>query len=110
MASYVPPKKGAAYTIYIGLVSQASTKVFQANPTLAEGDFKVSKDGGALANLTTTPSVSPAGSKMVKVVLSATEMNADNITIVCSDAAGSEWCDLVINLQTGTVNEKSRAY
>jgi len=37
---------------------------------------------------------------MVKFSLSTSEMNGDNITIVCSDAAGLEWCDMIINLQT----------
>lgn len=100
MPSYFPPKKNTAYTCYISLISQANTKVMQSSPTLATGDFKVSIDGGTLTNLTTLPSVSPASSKMVVVSLSSSEMNGDNITIVCSDAAGAEWCDLVLNLQT----------
>ena len=100
MPSYFPPKKNTAYTCYISLISQANTKVMQSSPTLETGDFKVSIDGGTLTNLTTLPSVSPASSKMVVVSLSSSEMNGDNITIVCSDAAGAEWCDLVLNLQT----------
>jgi hypothetical protein len=31
-------------------------------------------------------------------------MNGDNITVIFSDAAGSEWCDLQMNLQT-TANQ-----
>ncbi len=53
-------KKNAAYTMYVGLVDQSNTKVFRAAPTLAAGDFKVSKDGGAFANLGTLPAVTPA--------------------------------------------------
>jgi hypothetical protein len=100
MTTYFPPKKGAAFVMYVPLISQANTKVMQSNPTLAAGDVKVSVDGGALANLTTLPAVTPAASKLVKVDLSSAEMNGDNITIIFSDAAGAEWCDLVINLQT----------
>lgn len=100
MTTYFPPKKNTAFVTYLSLISQANTKVMQSTPTIAAGDFKVSIDGGALANLTTLPSVTPAASKMIKIDLSAAEMNGDNITIVCSDAAGSEWCDLVLNLQT----------
>jgi hypothetical protein len=100
MATQVPPKKNAAFTLYVSLVSQANTKVMQSNPTLASGDVKVSTDGAALANLTTLPVVTPASSKAVKVDLSASEMNGDNIVLIFSDAAGAEWCDLVINLQT----------
>src|SRR5574339_713246 len=96
--SYNPPRKNVEYIFYIGLVSQ-STGQFQANPTIAAGDFKISKDGGALNNLGTLPSVSPAASKMVKITLSATEMNADNVTVVASDAAGAEWDDVIVSIQ-----------
>lgn len=99
MASYNPPKKNTAFVMYVGLRSQADTRLLQANPTLASGDAKVSKDGGALANLTTLPSVI-ASSAVVKIELSSTEMNADNVTILLSDASGGQWCDLIINLQT----------
>lgn len=98
--SYVPPKKNTAYVFYVGLVSQADTKLLQVNPTIAAGDFKVSIDGGALANPASIPAVTPAGSRMVQISLSAAEMNGDNITVVMSDAAGAEWCDQIANLQT----------
>lgn len=100
MATYVPPKRATAFIIYVGLESQAAAGTFKANPTLAAGDFKVSKDGGALANLTDLPTVTPASGKMVKITLTATEMTADNVTVVCSDAAGAEWYDLIINIAT----------
>jgi hypothetical protein len=100
MASFFPPKKNTAFVLYIAVASQANTKIMQSSPTIASGDFKVSIDGGALNNLATLPVVTPAASKMIKVDLSAGEMNGDNITLVCSDAAGAEWCDLVVNLQT----------
>lgn len=104
MASYFPAKKNTAYIIYVALESVATAGAFQTNPTLASGDFKVSIDGGSLANLTTLPTVTPTAGKMVKISLSSAEMNGDNITIVCSDASGGEWKDLVLNLQT-TANQ-----
>lgn len=100
MAEYVPAKINTAFIFYASLVSQANTKINQVNPTIAAGDFKVSIDGGALANLATLPAVTPAGSTMVKFSLSAGEMNGDNITVVCLDAAGAEWCDVTFTLQT----------
>ena len=102
MPSYVTAKKNTEYIFYIGLPSVADGNIFQANPTLAAGDFKVSTGGAALANPATLPSVDPAGSKAVKVTLSASEMNADNIQLICSDAAGGEWKDVIINIQTTT--------
>lgn len=100
MATYQPPKRGVEYIFYVGLVSQADAKLLKANPTLAAGDVQISKDGGAFANLTTLPAVTPASGKAVKVTVSATEMTSDNVTIVFSDAAGAEWCDLIINIAT----------
>lgn len=100
MATYQPPKRGVEYIFYVGLVSQADAKLLKANPTLAAGDVQISKDGGAFANLTTLPTVTPASGKAVKVTVSATEMTSDNVTIVFSDAAGAEWCDLIINIAT----------
>jgi hypothetical protein len=101
MATYVPAKRATELIFYIpGLISQANTKVFQTNPTLAAGDVKISKDGGATANLTTLPVVTPAGGASIKVTVSVTEMTADNVTITFRDAAGAEWCDLGINIPT----------
>lgn len=99
MASNSKPVKGRAYKFYLGLYQQVDTKLLKAAPTIAAGDFKISKDGGAFANLTTLPSVNPAGSSAVMVDLSADEMTADNITILCVDAAGAEWCDQLISIE-----------
>lgn len=98
--SFVTPKKNAAFTFYIGLVDQANTKLLKAAPTLAAGDVKVSVDGGAFANITTLPVVTPAAGRAVKVDLSASEMNGDNIVVQFVDAAGAEWCDAHFNIQT----------
>lgn len=100
MTSYVTPKKGVEFIFYAGLPSVASSSIFQSNPTIAAGDFKVSIDGGALNNLATLPAVTPASSKMVKFTLSTSEMNGDNVTVIGSDAAGGEWKDIIVNIQT----------
>jgi len=100
MATMIPPQKGVSYIFYVGLFSQADTKLLQANPTIAAGDFKASTDGGAFANLATLPDVDPDAGVAVKITLSTAEMNGDNIVVTCIDAAGAEWCDLFINIQT----------
>jgi hypothetical protein len=97
-SSYV--EKGVALTLYTSVISQADTDVFQSNPTIAAGDFKISKDGGALANLTTLPAVTPASSKIIQIALSADEMDADDIVIIGSDASGSEWQDIAMAIKT----------
>ena len=48
-ADYAIAKRGQAFVMYTGLVSQADTKLLIATPTLAAGDFKVSIDGGTIA-------------------------------------------------------------
>lgn len=100
MPTYNTPKRSTAYKFYVGLVDQSNTKLLKANPTIASGDFQISKDGGAFANLATLPSANPASGRAVMIDLSSTEMTADNIVVQCVDAAGAEWCDLFINLQT----------
>jgi len=100
MPSYVTPKRATEYVFYTSLTSQANTKIFQVNPTIAAGDFKVSTDGSAETNLDTLPVVTPAGSKRVKVTVSVAEMTGDNIQITASDATGDEWADSTFNLQT----------
>jgi hypothetical protein len=102
MPSYTPAKKNDpnGLILYVSLVDQSNTKLFKANPTLASGDCKISLDGGAFANLATLPTVTPAAGRAVKITLSQAETNADNLLIVFSDAAGAEWCDLAVNIQT----------
>lgn len=102
MATYVPVVKNDTNgaILYTGLIDQSNTKLLKSTPTLAAGDFKVSIDGGALANLGTLPTVTPAAGRQIKITLSQSEVNGDNITIQCVDAAGAEWCDQIINIQT----------
>jgi len=99
----IPFKKNTAATVYLpGLISVADTTIFQVNPTIAAGDFQVSIDGGDLNNLATLPVVSPADSSIVKIVLTAAEMNGDVIVIKAMDAAGTEWCESGVTIYTDT--------
>ncbi len=93
--------KNAQFIFYIGLASQADpTKLLQVNPTIAAGDFKVSTDGAAFADCTNLPAVTPAGGTAVKFILTAAEMNGDNIYVQMIDAAGTEWCSDFANIIT----------
>lgn len=97
------PKKGVAYSFDTTLVNASARPSFKASPTLAAGDVKISKDEGALTNLTTLPTVSPAGGANVYVPLSATEMTADRISIFFTDQTlPKEWDDVHIFLDTTT--------
>lgn len=100
-APYNPPVKNEEFKIRISLEDYANPGNFKSNPTITAGDFKVDKDGGGLTNLTTLPSVSPAAGVLVLIELSATEMDADVVTIVCIDQTSpKEWADLVISIPT----------
>jgi hypothetical protein len=109
MTSYVTPKKNAEFITYISLEATAGGS-FVASPTLAAGDFKVSIDGAATANLSTLPTNTPAASGQVKITLSAAEMNGDNIIVTCKDAAGAEWLPVTINIQTSARQIDDLAY
>lgn len=90
MTSKNPPVKNEAFTFRISLFAQTDNQI-KSSPTIAAGDFKVSTDGGALANLATLPSESPSGSGLVLISLSASEMNGDEVVLRWIDAAGDEW-------------------
>ena len=97
------PKKGVAYIDYITLIDILDPSKFKVNPTIDEGDFQISKDGGAFANLATKPVVTPLGSRTVKLSLSATEMDANNINVQAIDVAGDEWQEVIISYNTQDV-------
>jgi hypothetical protein len=100
-APYNPPVKNQDFIVYIALADMANPGSFKANPTIAAGDFKVSKDGGAFTNLDTTPDVDPDAGVAVKVALTATEMNADSVVIAGIDqTTPKEWADFVMSIPT----------
>lgn len=109
MSASTVPVKNVAFVFEIALVSQADTKLYQSNPTLAAGDVKVQTDDGTLANITTLPT-GAASSKRVKVSLSAAEMNGDNVWVQFVDAAGAEWCDYAVCIQTSARGVDDLAY
>lgn len=101
MANANPPLKNQALVTYVTLEDYTNPGNFKSNPTLASGDWKISKDGGAFANLTTLPSVAPSSSVSVKLDLSATEMNADVVLIVGIDQTSpKEWADFSLTIMT----------
>lgn len=92
---------GAAGTIDgVPLITRGAMD-YKANPTLATGDVQISKDGGAFANITTLPAVTPSGGTSVLVNLSATETQAKHIIVRFIDqTATKEWEDQEIIVET----------
>lgn len=100
-APYNPPVKNEDFVIYVGLNDMSNSGRLKSNPTIAAGDFQISKDGGSFANLTTLPAVTPASSYALKITLSSTEMNADNIIVVGHDQTDPpEWADVFLSIPT----------
>lgn len=99
--AFNPPTRNEAFKIRISLDNYLDPGNFKSSPTLAAGDFKIDKDGAGLTNLATLPTNSPSGTVLVLLDLSATEMDADVVTIVCIDQTSpKEWSDLVISIPT----------
>jgi hypothetical protein len=49
----------------------------------------------------TLPTVDPTGTKSVLLTFSGTEMNADMVTVICSDQTNPpEWADVILCIQT----------
>jgi hypothetical protein len=98
---YNPPTYGEEFSFDISLEDYANPGNFKTNPTLAIGDIQVMKDAGAYANITTLPTVTPAGTDNVPVTLSATEMSASRVKIRFQDQTSpKEWSDVVITILT----------
>jgi len=78
-------------------LESAGTGNLQTSPTLAAGDVKISKDGGAESNLNTLPAVDGTNTRQVNVTISATESSAGEVRILFADQTSpKEWDDLEI--------------
>lgn len=102
MANCNPPKINQEFIFYIQLEDTANPGNVKVNPTIAADEFKVSIDEGALASIT-TPTVSPAGSSWVKLIVDAGEMNGNAIKLqgICSTSPKT-WSDWGICILTTT--------
>lgn len=100
-APWNPPKKNEDFELHIALEDYADPGNFKSSPTIASGDFQISKDGGAFANLATLPTVEPSSSQMVLIALSSTEMNADSVVVRAVDQTSpKEWADFILSIPT----------
>jgi len=97
-------RKNVAANFDAPLVNSASRPNYKSSATLAAGDVKVIKDGGAPANISSLPTeIGTTG--VYRFSLTASEMNAVTVAVVCVDAAGSEWDPLTITLNTTIADE-----
>lgn len=88
-----PPIKNTAWQFWCKLTSQGDNNIFQRTVTMAAGDVIVFRDGVSLGNIDTLP-VEVGATGLLRVDLSADEMNGDEMTFVdFHDVAGAEWQD-----------------
>ena len=91
---------GVATTLYFPLIDKGATNLESTPVTIASGDCKISKDGGAFAN-TTTASFSHVAGGIYSIPLTATEMQAKQVVVKIVDQTGTkEWEDQVIIVTT----------
>jgi hypothetical protein len=95
-------KYNTAATIVFPLVKVNTTDLAGSGDyTYAAGDIKISKDGGAAANPTNSPSTLTMGNGTLwTLALTATEMQAKQIVVTIVDAATKAVQDQVIVLET----------
>ena len=91
---------GTAWDLQGYQLVDRATGQYKVTPTLAAGDFKLEKDGGAAANLATLPTVTPASGSSLKISFSAAEMQCKQAVLRMVDAAGAEWNDDCIHIFT----------
>lgn len=91
---------GAAWTLRGYKLVDRVTGQYKVTPTLAAGDFKIEKDGGAAANLAALPVIEPAAGSSISIALSATEMQCAQAVINLVDGVGNEWNDDCIHVFT----------
>lgn len=102
-APYNPPKKNEDFIFRLALEDHANPGRWKVNPTIASGDFVVNVDGteSLIATLPAVDAGSPNLSVLVKVTLSAAEMNGDVITVIGRDQTSpQEWNDVAVCIPT----------
>ena len=95
-------KYGVARHIYIAIPKAGSANhAVNADWTPAAGDVKISKDGGAAANVTNLPTAIAMGnSTLWDFSLTATEMQAAQIVVTVSDSATKAVDDTGFSIET----------
>ena len=104
------PISGVAFTSYLTLVDITDPRFFLTDPPIVAGDFNISKDGGALANLTNLPAADPSGSALVKIDLTSAEMTGENISIVAIDQSADAWESLSVLIDTQASGNSDSIY
>lgn len=101
------PVQGSTYTFYRSLVDVTNPDNWLVNPTIEAGDFTVSTDGNTFTNMDNLPAVEPAGSALVKFVLSVAEATGEKANIIGIDQAGNAWQDIGFSIDLPTASTET---
>lgn len=94
-------KYGVSKTFYFALEEVAATssdRFKNAAGLFVAGDSKISKDGGAVANTANLPTQISA--HLYGIVLTAAEMEANDINVLIVDQDGPVWRDMIVQITT----------
>jgi hypothetical protein len=83
----------------------ADTRLFKDNPTLAAGDIKVILDTTNLGNITSLPVAITGATRVLAFSLTAAEVNGGHAAVLCHDAAGAEWADVIFEFDMTDATE-----
>jgi hypothetical protein len=75
--------------------------MFKRNPTIGTSDFTISISSAPFIKLTNAATVTPSGSAIVQVTLTASEMWAPD-PVVFGTSSAHEWNDVVVDIHTTT--------
>lgn len=85
---------GQSYTTRIGVRDSTTPDIAKINPSINDNDFLISINDGAWEALDNTPTVTPTGSEVIKVVFSTAETTAagagGTIVLRVADASNSD--------------------
>lgn len=105
MASTLTAKRGVVFPYVVKLFPQSGSE-WLASPTLASGDFKITRYTSAgtyvdgPTNLANLPTVNPSASGNVLLLLSTTETQQGILMVEWKDQAGAEWGSGALEIHT----------
>src|SRR5678816_2744438 len=105
---------GVATDVYFATQDVTDTDDLYIGTAFAAADAKISKDGGAVASTTGTPSQVTASQPIYKLTLTATEMQAGVVFVTIRDQTEPEVFEpititVIVKLQVGQLTVDARA-
>ena len=93
------PTIASTYQFRVSLVDSSNPGQFKTAPTIGTSDFCISINGAAFAKLTVPATVTPSGTAIVQITLSASEMWAPD-PVVFGTSSSHQWSDIMVDIHT----------